>query len=64
MTLEEYHVAEIITGKELEVLELRYTHNFSWRQIALALKLHRSTVRSRHEAALGKIRAYEFKEAA
>lgn len=60
----DYHAAEVITRREFEVLELRYTHNMSQRTVALAIGRSRSTVRSIEERALQKINLHERSKAA
>lgn len=52
------HTTGIITRRELEILELRYTHGLSTRTTALALGLGRSTVRDHEKRALQKIRIH------
>jgi DNA-directed RNA polymerase specialized sigma subunit len=58
------HHAGVITRRELEILELRYTHGLSQRTTALALGMGRTTVRDLEKRGLNKIRSHETKEAA
>lgn len=59
-----YHQDGVITRRELEILELRYTHGLSQRTTALALNVGRTTVRDLEKRGLDKIRAHENQEAA
>ncbi len=53
---------EILTRKQLTVLELRERHGFSWNQIAIHMNSTRSTAREHYAAATRKI--YDAIEAA
>lgn len=59
-----YHQAGVITRRELEILELRYTHGLSLNQTALALDISKSTVQSTERRAFQKIRIHDRKDAA
>jgi DNA-directed RNA polymerase specialized sigma24 family protein len=46
---------DVLTDKQLRILELRERHGFSWRQIAYMVNVDVSTVRGHYNAAIRKI---------
>lgn len=56
--------ADVITRRQFEILVLRYEHNLSLSQIALALDVSRGTVTSTIARAHQKIRLHTTLEAA
>lgn len=61
--LRELHTAEVITDRQLEILQLR-DRGLSQHTIALGLGISRSTVRSTERDALAKIARHERTAAA